>query len=738
VAFAENELDSVQENQMVRTGVMKNSKGKTMPLHNAAGEQDRRLRLARIALPAVVFLWPLVYLFRLVVPINGEYTAIGNDFISLYYRYKIYLLANLAEFRFPLWSPSEAAGFPFYTNPFAQVFYPLNLLLVAWYKILGGYSSLDHQLFTVLGISIFALGLFMWLKTINKNVTAVLFATLIMSVSFKVTEIIRFPNAVHTAAWYPWVLYAMTKIIQSQSLKKAIWHGFLLAFSIICICTGGYPYFSYYSIFLFTPYLLVILIRPLRIRFIDAGPVNWKRSLPTLVLAGVAAVVICSPYILAVKSLMPLVTDRNGTDFAFSTEHVFNLKDTAGSLVYPPDASTEGWYFFSITALLIILMYLFSRNRKIQNSGQNKNDLNCASAGGAAIKLFLFAWIATITYISYGRSSYLFMFLWKFLPGFSSLRIWGRINIIMVPIIAWLLSLAYAHFESLIADKIAGAEKQSKIRPAILTLAAVYAVILAVQLYFYVNDIYGVYWVEYFKHLTPLRINFIIRGLMSFTIIVVLVIFSKRARASRRYYPKLAMVILLATAVLEMRYMAVQIWTHQQQWEPGRIKLDIAQMNETSFRYKRIDRNFTIALNPIFSVGVIENWYFNSYVKFLKNTENELEARRVLLGVADGTRIFFSESIQHSTVTSFLRDASRYATASGRLLSYDGDELDWQIEAPTAGYLSFIDNWAPGWKAWVDGQPTDIELLFGTFKCVRLTPGRHRVRFCYLPEVFQW
>ena len=74
---------------MVRTGVMKNSKGKTMPLHNAAEEQDRRLRLARIALPAVVFLWPLVYLFRLVVPINGEYTAIGNDFISLYYRYKI-------------------------------------------------------------------------------------------------------------------------------------------------------------------------------------------------------------------------------------------------------------------------------------------------------------------------------------------------------------------------------------------------------------------------------------------------------------------------------------------------------------------------------------------------------------------------------------------------------------------------------------------------------------------------
>ena len=127
----------------------------------------------------------------------------------MYYKYKIYLLDCLANFHLPLWSPSEAAGFPFYTNPFAQVFYPFNALLVLWYKVFGGYSPLDHQLFTVLGISIFALGLFMWLKRINKDITAVVFAVMVMSVSFKITEIIRFPNAVHSAAWYPWILYAI-------------------------------------------------------------------------------------------------------------------------------------------------------------------------------------------------------------------------------------------------------------------------------------------------------------------------------------------------------------------------------------------------------------------------------------------------------------------------------------------------------------------------------------------------
>ncbi len=195
----------------------------------------------RFALPLLVFCWPILYLFRHVFVINGSFMAIGNDFMVLYGKYKIYLIDCLANLHFPLWSPSEAAGFPFYTNPFAQAFYPLNAILVLWYKVLGGYSPLDHQLFTVLGISIFALGLFMWLKRINRDTTAVLFAVMVMSVSFKITEIIRFPNAVHSAAWYPWILYAITRIMFSSSMKETVKAAGLLALFGIFLCTAGYP-----------------------------------------------------------------------------------------------------------------------------------------------------------------------------------------------------------------------------------------------------------------------------------------------------------------------------------------------------------------------------------------------------------------------------------------------------------------------------------------------------------------
>jgi hypothetical protein len=126
----------------VRMG--KRRKGGTQHEVVAASENKRAALLARsqvaikFLLPLFIFCWPIMYLFHHVFPINGQYTTTGNDFILLYYKYKVYLLAHLANFSFPLWSPSEAAGFPFYTNPFAQAFYPLNLPLAVWYKISGG------------------------------------------------------------------------------------------------------------------------------------------------------------------------------------------------------------------------------------------------------------------------------------------------------------------------------------------------------------------------------------------------------------------------------------------------------------------------------------------------------------------------------------------------------------------------------------------------------------------------
>ena len=694
----------------------------------------------RWLLPLAVFCWPILYLFRHIFPINGQYTAVGNDFIGLYYKYKVYLLACLADFHFPLWSPAEGAGYPFYANPFAQAFYPFNLPLAVWYKISGGYNPLDHHVFTVLGLSIFALGLFRWLRLINSNLRAVVFAALVMSVSFKMTEILRFPNAVHAAAWYPWVLYALTKIMLSRSLRKAVLAGVLLTLFLICFCTAGYPYYVYYSLFLFTPYMLVFLIKPLRLRLLGVQAIRWKRAFGTLAVVGVVTLLICGPYLVGIKGLMSQTTDRTGKDFEYSTEHVFNAEDSLGSLVYPPAAQAEGWYFFSITGLLVVLLYMLSRRTTAGDSGEETADskretLIPPSPRDPWVKLFFIIWIGAISYISYGRHSYLFILLWKFMPGFSSLRVWGRLNIILVPILAWLLSVAYASFESVISGKdVAAVRRRSWVSSPIAVVIVAYAVVLGVQLYLYLNKIYDSQWLRYFENVSSSDIKFIIYGVAAFVTIFLLVFFVRRIRLRSNYLLTAVLAVLLFVAVLEMRPVGTHMWTKQRSPWKKRAHLDIAKINEASFRFRRTDHRKSISMGPKFSVGILEKWYFSRYIKFLKETEDELQERKILLGVHDGTKIFFSESIEHATVQSFLRDAMRYQRP-GHLLSYTGDELNWEIQTPVAGYLSFIDNWDCGWKVCVDDEPAEIELLFGTFKSVQLAPGRHRVRFYYQPRI---
>ena len=55
------------------------------------------------------------------------------------------------------------------------------------------------------------------------------------------------------------------------------------------------------------------------------------------------------------------------------------------------------------------------------------------------------------------------------------------------------------------------------------------------------------------------------------------------------------------------------------------------------------------------------------------------------------------------------------------------------LNASTNGYFSFIDNWDSNWKAYIDNKPVEIELLFGTFKSVKVGPGKHIIRFMYQP-----
>jgi hypothetical protein len=665
-----------------------------------------------------LLLWPFIFLF----PYTFNAVGFGNDFYDVYYTYKVYLLDSLAHSHLPLWSPSEACGFPFYSNPFAQVLYPLNLPLVVFYRLNNGYSPYAHQLFTIFGLSLFAAGFYLWMRSLSFDRRAALFAALVITVSFKMTEILRFPNAVHTAAWYPWILWSINSIFNAKTLRRQLYHGALNMVFVFCLLTAGYLYYAYYSIFLFLPYLLIFFIPALSVPLFGGRFADKMRPLGLFFLSSLVPLLACAPYLVKVKGLLSQTVDRAGGSFEYSTAHVFGLKDTLGSLVYPPVAQSEGWYYFGCLGLFLVALYFISRNR--EDGGQ-------PAYSGPGVKTFFALWIALITLITYGKHSYLFTALWYLLPGFKSLRTWGRLNIVLVPILGWLLAAGYRNFEGLV-----GAPGRKR---ALAAAAGLFAAAFLLQVYFIAAKDFHYYWLNYFVQIkldhTPGAFHpFILHSHLAFPFFCAcsFLLLLYWLRAARRPAP--GRVLFLCLAVLSAADLwAIGPWMWMARKKVSMVPpLEVQALDTAAFAKPRVDTYNGISLTSSFNAGVLANWYFERYVRFRSLYGGDKESLNELLGITDGKRLFFTAGIDHASVKGFLADAARMPQAVS-VLKYDGDSLAVELDQPRGGYLSFIDNWDPDWTVSVDGEAARLELLFGTFKSVKVPRGAHRVVFAYRP-----
>jgi hypothetical protein len=215
--------------------------------------------------------------------------------------------------------------------------------------------------------------------------------------------------------------------------------------------------------------------------------------------------------------------------------------------------------------------------------------------------------------------------------------------------------------------------------------------------------------------------------------IVVLYIYKKSR--FKKINSNILLVLILITSLLDVGFLGPWVWCAAPKNTSRKI-LNIEELNLKSFKSNRFVSLptcvKTLPLKKTFLVGIIPNWYFERYQNFLEKYNNEGIYFKKILGILDGQKIFFSKSIEHKTIENYLKDSERYSQEF-EIIKYNGDILSLNFKASTDGYLSFIDNWDKDWTAYVDGQPVSVELLFDTFKSVKLSSGTHKVTFIYNP-----
>lgn len=702
--------------------------------------------------------WPFLYFWPYMVSYG---LTPGNDFHTLYYRYKLYLVDLLASGRqVPVWSPTEAAGFPFRANPFVGAQYPFNHLLAFLYRINDGYSEFDHVVFTVAAYSIFAMGIAVWLRSTGEKPGGAMLAGLIAATSLKMAELIRFPNAAHAAAWIPWLLVGITTSFQK---RRALAGGILCLVSSYCLITAGYPYFVYYTQFLAGPWLVLMCIPGTR-RVVCSKPDDcWNRpsvSLISVITGCGSALAACLPWLREMKRMLDATTDRKGGNWEYSTGHEWTVVDVLGSLVYPPRASMEGWYFFGITALTLVVLFAVVSFRP--GPDQTSAAMQTTSRSRQLLLGAGILWVF-VSLLTLGENSPLFPLMWKYYPGFSSLRVWGRMNIILLPIFALLLSRSWSWWQ----HHVLTAPRLIKVRYS-RYMAIIGGSIIALQLLLIRFTSEDLYWRSIFMAADrPLAGS---RGMLQWSVMVLggmgmsllLFLSTGSADSDSRGLPSRSSgdlwrrkrCVSLAAVILPL-ISAFETWGYGNlQWaDRGTDSQIIREVVDISSRLREglhLPRKLTassVSLGSRFQLGLMSNWYFDRYVKFLcrfapRPSEivsdpgqlHEVPGMMEMLGGNDGQRFFFVPKLDFASPQEFIDTAHRFRAEQGcreEVREFDGDFVDLKIKCGADGYLCYIDNWDPSWRCRVNRKDVPLKLLMETFKAVPINANTTEVQlFC--------
>ncbi len=687
----------------------------------------------------ILIIAPFIYLF----PHTFHFIEMGNDFELLYYSYKKYIFEFIRIGHFPLWSPSESLGYSLIFNPFAQYFYPLSWILYAISFVIGDLSKHTYLLYTIFGISIYNLGQYLWLRKLNIDIKYCLIATLITCLGLKINEVLRFPNAIHSFCWFPWILYGMTiSINKNQIIKSSI----IIFFSTIFVLSAGYPYYIFYGLILFSSYFFFISFSNVKELFCERDNIqNNLKFLLNNAIPPLVALLIILPWFVGINEAMEITRDRNLQDINFSYTLSSNLLDQIGSWIFPPISMAEGYYYFGSVVTLLLLFYIINFLLSKNNKKKEKYFLI----------FFLLFFIFNYQFAA-SEDSFLFKFFWEQFDLIKKFRSFSRINILLIPLFSVLLCFS---LKSLF-------EKKYKVNFNYTILLLTF-LILTLQIYFIeYSGIDNHYW----NHWQLRRLEQASRDISLFSILFksydnyIYSFFLILSALSLIFFNKynlehLAPIFIIILIIGELFILSNLQWAIPKNYYDTNNynSLSKTPINDlrNSFKSNRIVttvkgntyfrnlRKFNVNYFDQFGVDAhtkLFDIYFDRNGKFKESISLETKQKiNLFWGLEKNNyKVFFSKSINYLKPENFIDDVlvSKKNNKIDILIDrekYNGDEIIINFKSNIEGYITFMDNWSPGWKVFINDDEVKLLKLFNTYKSVKTDIGTYKIKFKYDP-----
>ena len=649
----------------------------------------------------IVLILPFTIMFWL-CPFISPLT-LGNDYAMFPIQHQMELMFSLKTGSFPLFVPGFSGGQSSSALTLSQIYHPVSHLA----SILPGYwagKALEWNTFLrliFLGVAHFCL--FIFLRKLNVDTAFSLVLSFITVYNLRMLDLFRYGASLESWTGY---IFLFTSIGYYYLRPTRIIGRLLIIFSTYWLVCSGHPQMMYYAL---CGIALFVLVFP---KFVNALP--KVPTYPDLTLwrfwSNVTASIIIG-IILSSAYTVPFIFDfflhnagRVGSDYNFAVSFVDTISGTFNNFFLPLRSDVHGAFGGSSLILLAVLLPVLRLFRiKIPVI------IWCIWAAALIIFLHMQGPRTLVHYIT-----------WKYLPLASSVRIPGRLSIILPQIFLLLLIWIY-HSEN---SKFQVFSKRFRLFPkeilciiSILVLSIYFTLpdtLINHQTQYSANSIRNIpVWIEPFAAITGLA------GLC------VLAIY-KRYEVSSRHA---AVLFSLLFCVQVVCILAFGTWT---------VGKSDTENGSTLIRYKKTRLEYRhLPGSGLYSRSVMEHVKQTNLEPVLaKSYKNAIAAdssedayrliksdRRPYQVIIEGCSNCI-EQLSNTRVHDFEPDRIQLVYSSF-------NRLEFTANFSTDGFFGFAYPYSGHWSAFVDGRKVPIYRANGAAQAIKLQKGMSRVEFRY-------
>jgi len=646
---------------------------------------------------------PFIMLWWLCPFISSK--TIGNDYQQYFISEQMELMFNLKTGSFPLFTPGFAGGHSASALTLGQIFHPIShiaALLPGYWK---GYSAEWNTFLKLISLGFAHLILFSFLKRLKVGLIVAFFLSCFTVYNLRMLDLFRFGASLESWTGYIFLCSAIGYYwIDPTPFRKKL---YIIGASYWLICSG-HPQMMYYGLLgvagftLVIPYFIKLMLPEKRLEIKDVF-----RFWICVGLCCVTGVFLSSAYIL--PFYFDFLSDhaiRSTPEYAWAIQYNDTLMGTINNFFSPLRSEVNGGFGGTSVFLISLLIPLLPLFRvKVPK-----------------VIWLIWSWGFFIFLHMQGDRTPVHYLVWKYLPGASSIRIAGRISLIM-PIILMLITAWILKKDT--NDTIHPKKKKLMSPPVILSLLSLVlsggyfllpeSIISNIATYCATSISHPPLWFEpcYFIIGSLIFSLFFFRGVLN-------------------HYSKLMEILICVLIFLQLAGVLYYGTWIENKKEPQTFE-EIKAWKKKTLDYSMLHAGFTKVLQKHIEKTCVEPFLGTIYSKYLiaKGTDQAYELM---------TR---KRSKYQIVLENYLPEAESYKEERLSNQEFNGlinlnyssaNRLEFNVNVSNVSFFLLAYPYTGHWRARVDGQSVTVYKANGAYNAVLIPAGRHRIEFRYWSE----